>query len=276
MELQNVHRLGPMSGMTLNTEEMSGLESAMQQRKLEENLVGKMNFWGKIFGTTQDYLVVYNINPYAEFPEKKYFYCTTGDYVLRAMPTLDEDKTKEYGERAAKIQISFTGDPSFFAYNGEEAEPEDPDAPPVERFREVHRLLFTVRKIDHDCSIVPRGSYVVDAGKRVISNPYFEGLSYSSALLPTSYLHFRKPESLTGIAMLKRPGIIKSGDFLDCIAKDVPGEVWVVSPNSAGTQAYVRNMYWEGYGFYTVCNSGEYGAAYFGIGVPNYDIAFML
>lgn len=40
---------------------------------------------------------------------------------------------------------AFTGDPSFFAYNGEEPEPEDPEAPPVERFREIHRLAYTVK-----------------------------------------------------------------------------------------------------------------------------------
>ena len=63
-----------MNGVTLNTEEVSGLESSMQQRKLEENLVGKMYFWGKIYGSTQDYLIVYNVNPFAEFPTKKYYF----------------------------------------------------------------------------------------------------------------------------------------------------------------------------------------------------------
>jgi hypothetical protein len=74
MELQNIGRAGPMIGMGLNTEEVSGLEVAMLQRKLEENLSGKMYFWGKIFGTTQDYLVVYNMNPYGIFPQKKYYF----------------------------------------------------------------------------------------------------------------------------------------------------------------------------------------------------------
>lgn len=68
---------------------------------------------------------------------------TTSDFVLRAAPHISED----YENQASKIRIAFTGDPSFFAYNGEEEEPEpeDPDAPPVERFREVHRLTYTVK-----------------------------------------------------------------------------------------------------------------------------------
>jgi hypothetical protein len=68
---------------------------------------------------------------------------TTSDFVLRAAPHISE----QYAETASKIRVAFTGDPSFFAYNGEEEEPEpeDPDAPPVERFREVHRLTYTVK-----------------------------------------------------------------------------------------------------------------------------------
>ena len=46
-----------------------------------------------------------------------------------------------------KLTSTLTGDPSFFAFNGDEAEPEeeDPESPPVERFRELHRLSYTVR-----------------------------------------------------------------------------------------------------------------------------------
>jgi hypothetical protein len=59
------------------------------------------------------------------------------------MPVITED----YAALASKIIAAFTGDPSFFAYNGEEEEPEpeDPDAPPVERFRELHRLVYVIK-----------------------------------------------------------------------------------------------------------------------------------
>jgi hypothetical protein len=42
------------------------------------------------------------------------------------MPVITED----YAALASKITAAFTGDPSFFAYNGEEEEPEpeDPDS----------------------------------------------------------------------------------------------------------------------------------------------------
>lgn len=72
-------------------------------------------------------------------------FSTTSDYVLRALPILSQ----EYEAEAIKLTMTFKGDPSFFAFYGEEAEaePEDPEAPPVERFREVHRLSHTVKVI---------------------------------------------------------------------------------------------------------------------------------
>lgn len=91
-----------------------------------------------------------------------------------------------------------------------------------------------------------------------------------------AYMHYRRPESYKGIAQHKKPGIIKSGDFLDCIDKDMPSGIWSVQHDTSGTMSYVRNLFWSGYTFYTAINSSEYGGVYFGNGVANQDIAFML
>ena len=63
---------------------------------------------------------------------------------------------------------------------------------------------------------------MIDATKKVIANAYYQGLSYNTAAELRAYSHFRKPDSLQGQALLKRPGIIKTGDFLDGIDKDFP------------------------------------------------------
>ncbi len=126
-------------------------------------------------------------------------------------------------------------------------------------------------------SIVPRGALIIDATKKVKLAENYEGLSFGTAAEKRAYFHFRKPESLQGLAAMKRPGIVRSGDFLDCIDKtDSPSEMWSISYDASGTLAHVRNLYWEGYNFYAVLNSSEFGAAYFGTGVPTHDIAFML
>lgn len=75
---------------------------------------------------------------------------TTSDYLLRQMPI----NTKEYDEKSVAIRSMFVGDPSFFAFNGDEEEivQDDPDAPPVERFREMNRLSFTVKVCIRSCA----------------------------------------------------------------------------------------------------------------------------
>jgi radial spoke head protein 9 len=116
---------------------------------------------------------------------------------------------------------------------------------------------------------------VVDATKKVIFNKFFGGLSFHTASELRAYYHLRYPENPQGVASMKKPGIVKA-DFLDCITKDAPQEMWTVAANSSGTASFVRNLYWEGYNFYAVNGTAEYGGAYFGSGVPNLDLAFML
>lgn len=52
--------------------------------------------------------------------------------------------------------------------------------------------------------------------------------------------------------------------------------MWVTGVDPSGTMSFVRNLYWDGFTFFTRIASPEYGGVYFGLGVPNFDIAFML
>jgi hypothetical protein len=74
MDLHNLTRLSALNGASLNAEEMSGLQVAMLQRKLEENLTGKLYFWGKIYGSKQDYLIVFLLDTSDDFPSRKYYF----------------------------------------------------------------------------------------------------------------------------------------------------------------------------------------------------------
>ena len=68
----------------------------------------------------------------------------------------------------------------------------------------------------------------LDTSKKVIANSNYTGLSFDTSNELRAYLHMRMPESLQGIALMKRPGILKTDDFLDCIDKDFPkGEIVV-------------------------------------------------
>jgi hypothetical protein len=62
----------------------------------------------------------------------------------------------------------------------------------------INTFVFLRQKIDHDCSLVPRGFLVVDAAKRVIPSAHYGGLSFQTATESRAYLHYRQPESLQG------------------------------------------------------------------------------
>ena len=85
MELPNIGRIASVCTSTLNVEDAAGLEVAMLQRKREENLNGKLFFWGKIYGTTQDYLVIYSLDSSKDFPEKKYYFWYLHYYYIFVM-----------------------------------------------------------------------------------------------------------------------------------------------------------------------------------------------
>ena len=52
--------------------------------------------------------------------------------------------------------------------------------------------------------------------------------------------------------------------------------MWSISHDNSASSVFVRNLFWDGFGFYSVLKTNEHGYAYFGNGVPNYDIAFMM
>ena len=79
-----------------------------------------------------------------------------------------------------------------------------------------------MQKIDHDCSLIPRGALTTDAKKNIIYDPYFSGLSYTTAHEHRGYMHFRKPENAQSQLLLKQPGLVTSTDILDSIDKDYP------------------------------------------------------
>jgi radial spoke head protein 9 len=201
---------------------------------------------------------------------------TTSDFTLGQMPSLSPEWTKV----AEAITIPFRGEPSLpLMADGTSASPDEPSdesAPPPERFREMHRLAFTVERIDRDVAVLPRGAYVVDAAHNVVKNKAYGGMSFEASGALTSYYHFRPPMSARAIACLAKPGIVRPSDFLDPLTEDQPKGVWALAYDNTSTMAVLRNFYWTGYYFYHVIETADYGGAYFGDGLPNVDIAFML
>ncbi|CAM9172444.1 unnamed protein product [Phaeothamnion confervicola] len=289
---KHMEHLGPC-GHTLSVSERAGLQVSMLQRQEEEGLQ-KLLFWGKIMGAKDDYLVCQATLPQSArgwdsgdddsgFPAKKYFYCRSSDPTLVQMPPL----SPEFAAKAAAVTSRFLGEPSLpldgepeddpaAAAEAEDSEDGAATAPARERLREEHRLAYIVAQIDREVAVVPRGAWVVDGARRVRPKRPFEGLSAEAAASLRGYRHFRPPQGAQAVAALERKGLVRADDFLDALEEDRPAGIWSVFIEPSGSVAGLRSRLWPGFYFFHEIGTPEYGGVYFGTGLRNTDLAFML
>jgi len=258
------------SGHCLSVEEKAGLEIAMIQRKNDEGF-SELYFWGKIHGTTEDYLVCYGMLPSYDHPQKKFYFCTTSNYVLQQMPVIDAELTA----KAEKIEGMFSGEPDKPLEETPEDAGDDPEAGAKNVFREEHRLAQTVLAIDFDTAVCPKSAYLVAPSHQVTKNVGFTGLSYEGAGQLGSYYHLRAATGAEAKAALEKPGLVRSTDFLDSL-KDDAASSWSVQYNSSKTCSSLRSLVWPGYFFFHKVGTSSFGGAYFGTGQKNNDLAFMI
>ena len=85
--MENPKLWGP-GGLCLNIQEDAGLETALLDGALKNNLP-KLEFWGKITGTTDSYLIAVGYSPEYPFPKKTFFWTTTSEaHELKVMKVL--------------------------------------------------------------------------------------------------------------------------------------------------------------------------------------------
>jgi radial spoke head protein 9 len=129
--------------------------------------------------------------------------------------------------------------------------------------------------MDGDCSIVPKGAYVVTPTHYLVPNPSFAGLSATEASDASNFLHFRRPEAAERQSAMDREGAVKDTDFLDPVSEDEPRGVWSIRLEASEGVATVRSLRWPGFYFAHRLGTTSFAGAYFGDGVINRDLAFM-
>ncbi|OQR84742.1 radial spoke protein [Achlya hypogyna] len=266
MELDHLDIVSRSIGCTLTSQERSNLEVSFTRRYATEGIVS-MRFWGKIVGDAQDYVVCVAFIEALDAPKKKFYFCTNTSPELQQFPEVGKEKR----DMAIKYTGRLKGDPS--RPMDENEDPQDDNNKDI--FREVDRLVLIVEAIDAAASIVPCGAYVVSATHQIVANRLFQGLSWDRALQLGSYYHFRPAESVERKGVLAQPGLIRPADFLDPITIDLDG-VWDLRQDNTGAAVVLRNLQYPGSVGFHKPRTGAYGFAYFGDGLKNPDLAFML
>ena len=104
---------------------------------------------------------------------------------------------------------------------------------------------------------------------------YMLGLSWEKAQQLSSYYHFRAATEPERQLVLKGNGMVRSDEFLDPITCDLQGS-WSLTCDNTHSAIILRNLEYPGFVFFHKPATGVYGSAYFGDGMQNTDLAFML
>lgn len=266
-------------------------------------------------GINKDYYIALGLcyNNYYEFPFKKFYWATSSNFVFAPLPSPNDQHKKDVDERETlffgepeKIVVEVKPpeegegdglrepDPEPKAEDkkeGEEGEnpegqsdiPENLDdtvevAPVIipKNLTELDRLAFIVAAIENDTHVVPQGGFKLIPKHEIRRNPAFKGLDKDTLGDLKKYYHFRNVQSENKKAVIESAGSVFREDIFDPIIEDKPKGSWSIQIDSSKTIATIKSLLWPGYVAYNVLGTKKFGGAYFGDGLKNKELTFML
>lgn len=267
--------------------------------------VESLCFWGKISGEDSDYYIALGVNftGHYEFPEKLFFYAPSS-FVFNPLPETYVYHDKDFADNYHK---PLKGNPALIITkykedipegedgqleenqpvegDEEDGKPLDPDASvdenapkkeePKENFTESLKLSYLIRQIDYDTNIIPEGAFKLIPEHELRINQSFKGLDKNEVNLKKKFLHFR-PVSEVKRKYLESDDSIFHFDILDSIEEDEVKCSWSVQLDSTKTLFNVRSLLWPGFFAVHKANSNIYCGCYFGNGIKNIELSFMV
>jgi radial spoke head protein 9 len=258
-------------GGSLSVEERSALQASLVLLKESQHFT-EVRFWGKVRGLQRDYLIcqgtIDEMGNVAPFDTKRVTFKSTDGVVWTNLEDVDEATAA----KCAQINELFTGDlGKVSGADGEEGGEVTEDA-----ITEEKRLSALVAAVDESCAVAPKGALLLDARHRVVQSPSFKGLSADQAMDLKSYVHWRAPRQPDKIKVRETKGLTQTTDFLDTIHTDEPAGCWSTIFEPSACLGTLRSNIWPGLVAFASLSGPSYGYVYFGNGVQNKDIAFML
>lgn len=98
----------------------------------------------------------------------------------------------------------------------------------------------------------------------------------AAALEIGNWMHYRPPQSQEKKKSIEEDKAIYEEKILDELEKDRPKGVWAINPTIDENAVIVKNLYWPGALGFCKIETSEFGYCYFGDGIKNYDLPFMI
>ncbi|KAL0245164.1 hypothetical protein GEMRC1_009244 [Eukaryota sp. GEM-RC1] len=237
-------------GQCLTAQQQLCIKNSAPSLKLDYHL-SHLSFWGRISGLKQDYLVCQG---HKDLFSPVFFFSVDG-IQWAELPAFSQ----EVLNNVRLLRQPFTGDPTFVYKDDGEDES-------CISFSEALRLSAVVHDIAHDTTSI---------NNSVVRNKLFEGVPSHLASKISSYLHFR-PQTAQTPEEIAEKGLDLVFDCLPPITNDVPKGCWTLNYSEVEGEVVLRSLLWLGYVFGHSLEDGDYYDGYFGNGVRNNDILFML
>lgn len=273
-------------GFALNVSQRLAIRTSLSKLRINEQNPD-ITFWGKITGTTRDYFIAQGTTATDRITKSFYFSADEG-VTFAKLPEVDEFIESKVGA----VKGMFTGNPANLYKDPnappadeeeEEPEPEEDEGdeekapdPSKRKLTELERLSHTVLCIDQDTCVVPRGAFIMTPVGLITKNKSFEGFNSSSSSNLSNYLLYRDPQSEQTMKKIRALGVSNNSDFLDAVTEDQPAGVWVTQVDDSCSKLKLRSLLWPGYEFKMQVGTSDYTGAYFGLGLKNDDVMFML
>ncbi|KAJ3025413.1 UNVERIFIED_CONTAM: Radial spoke head protein 9 [Siphonaria sp. JEL0065] len=268
LDISDIAQHFSLAGVTLNAQERAVMTTSLRV-KAEAEKLQNLCFWGKILAIQKDYMIAQANG--ANLFDRKFFYSFDLVNWLQLPEVTPEDMPI-----IEKITKRFTGDPAFeFSTASEEVEGEE--KPKGQTISEEKRLSGVIQLMNYEVQIVPRGAYFRDGNLTLQQNPMFKGLSQSELGELTNYCHFREGFNINKKTAEERAtSFDETIDIFDAISGDDPRGVWSIQSERGGSVSLLRSLLWPGYVFFHTPSPVKWGGMYYGWGLKNQNIGFML
>jgi len=137
-------------------------------------------------------------------------------------------------------------------------------------------LAYVVRAIENDCASVPVGAFKLTPAHELRYDEHFKGLNPKDAFTLDSWQHFRAPQDPSRISLISLEEAVFFRSFLDPLSSDHPSGQWSLQRDASNLLLTLTSLYWPGYISYHLALSPIFGYAYFGNGLKNVNLPFMM
>lgn len=142
---------------------------------------------------------------------------------------------------------------------------------------ELDRLAHVVREIDSTIAIIPSGAYIISSSRQILRNSYFGGLKWNEAMNVNSFFHFKEPDDIDwgNTSLPTGENLVHIRTVLKSVQQDLAGS-WVLNKDNTGTYVTLRCLFFPGSFVFHQPETRIFGSVYFGLGIKNSDLFYML